>query len=132
MAANGTYIPAAAVTRFSSIRTDPHCIGHGGMGSGSHATGCCSLQRGQYWSGRFLRGALHARFDGRSAFPWRSGKYTLTMIGDVTANADRITVQFYLSMWYKRSERQYRIALFFSAASMAGTMRSSCDWRNVC
>jgi len=29
-------------------------------------------------------------------------------------------VVFYLSMWYKRAERQYRIALFFSAASMAG------------
>ncbi|OQO11097.1 hypothetical protein B0A48_05352 [Cryoendolithus antarcticus] len=29
-------------------------------------------------------------------------------------------VVFYLSMWYKRSERQYRIALFFSAASLAG------------
>jgi MFS family permease len=29
-------------------------------------------------------------------------------------------VTYYLSMWYKRSERQYRIALFFSAASLAG------------
>ncbi|KAI9744650.1 MAG: hypothetical protein M1818_002179 [Claussenomyces sp. TS43310] len=29
-------------------------------------------------------------------------------------------VVFYLSMWYKRSEQQYRIALFFSAASLAG------------
>ncbi|KAK4999462.1 hypothetical protein LTR66_001519 [Elasticomyces elasticus] len=29
-------------------------------------------------------------------------------------------VVFYLSMWYKRQERQYRIALFFSAASLAG------------
>ena len=29
-------------------------------------------------------------------------------------------VVFYLSMWYKRAERQYRIALFFSAASLAG------------
>jgi sugar phosphate permease len=29
-------------------------------------------------------------------------------------------VCYYLSMWYKRSERQYRIALFFSAASLAG------------
>lgn len=27
---------------------------------------------------------------------------------------------FYLSMWYKRSERQFRIALFFSMASLAG------------
>jgi MFS family permease len=29
-------------------------------------------------------------------------------------------VIFYLSMWYKRHERQYRVALFFSAASLAG------------
>ena len=29
-------------------------------------------------------------------------------------------VVFYFSMWYKRHERQYRIALFFSAASLAG------------
>ncbi|KAF2663781.1 MFS general substrate transporter [Microthyrium microscopicum] len=29
-------------------------------------------------------------------------------------------VCYYLSMWYKRHERQYRIALFFSAASLAG------------
>ncbi|KAF2431642.1 MFS general substrate transporter [Tothia fuscella] len=29
-------------------------------------------------------------------------------------------VCYFLSMWYKRRERQYRIALFFSAASLAG------------
>jgi hypothetical protein len=29
-------------------------------------------------------------------------------------------VVFYLSMWYKRAERQYRIALFFAMASLAG------------
>jgi MFS family permease len=29
-------------------------------------------------------------------------------------------VVYYFSMWYKRKERQYRIALFFSAASLAG------------
>ena len=29
-------------------------------------------------------------------------------------------VVFLLSMWYKRHERQYRVALFFSAASLAG------------
>ena len=29
-------------------------------------------------------------------------------------------VVFYLSMWYKRNERAYRVALFFSAASLAG------------
>ena len=29
-------------------------------------------------------------------------------------------VVFYFSMWYRRKERQYRISLFFSAASLAG------------
>ena len=29
-------------------------------------------------------------------------------------------VVWYFSMWYKRRERQYRISLFFSAASLAG------------
>ncbi|KAH8589733.1 MFS nicotinic acid transporter-like protein [Bisporella sp. PMI_857] len=29
-------------------------------------------------------------------------------------------VVFYLSMWYKRNETHYRVALFFSAASLAG------------
>lgn len=29
-------------------------------------------------------------------------------------------VVFYLSMWYKRNEQHYRVALFFSAASLAG------------
>lgn len=29
-------------------------------------------------------------------------------------------VVYYFSMWYKRRERQYRVALFFSAASLAG------------
>lgn len=29
-------------------------------------------------------------------------------------------VVFYLSMWYPRHERQFRVALFFSAASLAG------------
>ncbi|ORY70451.1 major facilitator superfamily domain-containing protein [Pseudomassariella vexata] len=29
-------------------------------------------------------------------------------------------VVYYFSMWYKRKERQYRVSLFFSAASLAG------------
>ena len=29
-------------------------------------------------------------------------------------------VMFYLSMWYRRDERLYRISLFFSAATLAG------------
>ncbi|KAF2091549.1 MFS general substrate transporter [Saccharata proteae CBS 121410] len=37
-------------------------------------------------------------------------------------------VVFYLSMWYKRSERQYRVALFFSAASLAGAFGGILAW----
>lgn len=29
-------------------------------------------------------------------------------------------VTYYFSMWYKRRERQYRVALFFSGAALAG------------
>jgi MFS family permease len=29
-------------------------------------------------------------------------------------------VTYYFSMWYKRKERQYRVALFFSGAALAG------------
>ena len=29
-------------------------------------------------------------------------------------------VVYYFSMWYKRRERQYRVALFFSGAALAG------------
>lgn len=29
-------------------------------------------------------------------------------------------VVYFLSLWYKRQERQFRVALFFSAASLAG------------
>lgn len=43
-------------------------------------------------------------------------------------------VVFYLSMWYKRSERTFRISLFFSAASLAGAFGGilayvSCTYR---
>ncbi|ORY19442.1 MFS nicotinic acid transporter-like protein Tna1 [Clohesyomyces aquaticus] len=37
-------------------------------------------------------------------------------------------VVFYLSMWYKRQERQYRISLFFSAASLAGAFGGILAW----
>ena len=37
-------------------------------------------------------------------------------------------VVFYLSMWYKREERQYRISLFFSAASLAGAFGGILAW----
>ncbi|KAK0385487.1 hypothetical protein NLU13_6667 [Sarocladium strictum] len=37
-------------------------------------------------------------------------------------------VVFYFSMWYKRRERQYRISLFFSAASLAGAFGGILAW----
>ncbi|MCJ1458673.1 hypothetical protein MMC28_009047 [Mycoblastus sanguinarius] len=37
-------------------------------------------------------------------------------------------VVFYLSMWYRREERQYRISLFFSAASLAGAFGGILAW----
>lgn len=37
-------------------------------------------------------------------------------------------VCFFLSMYYKRQERQYRIALFFSAASLAGAFGGILAW----
>jgi len=37
-------------------------------------------------------------------------------------------VVFYLSMWYKRTERQYRISLFFSCASLAGAFGGILAW----
>ncbi|KAI9836808.1 MAG: hypothetical protein M1819_000973 [Sarea resinae] len=37
-------------------------------------------------------------------------------------------VCFYLSMWYKRNEQQYRVALFFSAASLAGAFGGILAW----
>ena len=37
-------------------------------------------------------------------------------------------VVFYLSLWYKREERQYRISLFFTAASLAGAFGGVLAW----
>ena len=37
-------------------------------------------------------------------------------------------VIFYLSFWYPRLERQYRVALFFSAASLAGAFGGILAW----
>lgn len=37
-------------------------------------------------------------------------------------------VVFYLSMWYKRNEQHYRVALFFSAASLAGAFGGILAW----
>lgn len=49
-----------------------------------------------------------------------AGFFVVRFILGVTEGALFPGVVFYLSMWYKRSERQFRIALFFSAASLAG------------
>jgi MFS family permease len=40
-------------------------------------------------------------------------------------------VVFYMSMWYKRNEQHYRIALFFSAASLAGAFGGILAWVGV-
>ncbi|KAK5045172.1 hypothetical protein LTR84_009505 [Exophiala bonariae] len=37
-------------------------------------------------------------------------------------------IVFYLAMWYKRNERQFRVALFFSAASLAGAFGGILAW----
>lgn len=37
-------------------------------------------------------------------------------------------IVFYLAMWYKRNERQLRVALFFSAASLAGAFGGVLAW----
>jgi len=50
----------------------------------------------------------------------RDGFYVVRTFLGVAEGALFPGVVFYLSMWYKRSERQYRVALFFSAASLAG------------
>lgn len=40
-------------------------------------------------------------------------------MGEMSADVHSGVV-FYLSMWYKRAERQFRVALFFGMASLAG------------
>lgn len=40
-------------------------------------------------------------------------------------------VVFYLSMWYKRNEQHYRVALFFSAASLAGAFGGILAWVSI-
>lgn len=49
-----------------------------------------------------------------------AGFFTARFFLGVTESGLFPGVCFYFSMWYKRKERQYRIALFFSAASLAG------------
>ncbi|KAL1297491.1 hypothetical protein AAFC00_005010 [Neodothiora populina] len=50
----------------------------------------------------------------------KEGFYVVRTFLGITEGALFPGVVFYLSMWYKRSERTYRVALFFSAASLAG------------
>lgn len=49
-----------------------------------------------------------------------AGFFVVRFILGVTEGALFPGVVFYLSMWYKRAERQFRVALFFAMASMAG------------
>lgn len=49
-----------------------------------------------------------------------AGFFVVRFVLGVTEGGLFPGVIFYLSMWYKRQERQYRVALFFSAASLAG------------
>lgn len=49
-----------------------------------------------------------------------SGFYAVRFFLGVTEGGLFPGAVFYLSMWYKRNERQFRIALFFSMASLAG------------
>ncbi|KAF2118298.1 MFS transporter [Lophiotrema nucula] len=49
-----------------------------------------------------------------------SGFFAVRFFLGVTESGLFPGVVYYLSMWYKRSERQYRISLFFSCASLAG------------
>lgn len=50
----------------------------------------------------------------------KAGFFAVRFILGMTESGLFPGVVYYLSMWYKREERQYRISLFFSAASLAG------------
>jgi MFS family permease len=50
----------------------------------------------------------------------KGGFFAVRFILGITESGLFPGVVYYLSMWYKREERQYRISLFFSAASLAG------------
>lgn len=57
-----------------------------------------------------------------------AGFFVVRTILGVTEGGLFPGVVFYLSMWYKRAERQYRISLFFSAASLAGAFGGILAW----
>ncbi|KAF2730160.1 MFS nicotinic acid transporter-like protein Tna1 [Polyplosphaeria fusca] len=57
-----------------------------------------------------------------------SGFFAVRFFLGVTESGLFPGVVYYLSMWYKRSERQYRISLFFSCASLAGAFGGILAW----
>ncbi|KAK5452709.1 hypothetical protein LTS15_006857 [Exophiala xenobiotica] len=58
----------------------------------------------------------------------RAGFYVVRFFLGVTEAGLFPGIVFYLSMWYKRNERQFRVALFFSAASLAGAFGGILAW----
>jgi MFS family permease len=67
--------------------------------------------------------------------PWLKGPCSPLRRGPSTSVALGIAesglfpgVVFYLSMWYKRNEQHFRVALFFSAASLAGAFGGILAW----
>ena len=68
-----------------------------------------------------------ALFVGCLAFFWRLSWTDHDSLG-VTESGLFPGVVYYLSMWYKREERQYRISLFFSCASLAGAFGGILAW----
>ncbi|KAL9051529.1 MAG: hypothetical protein Q9162_005958 [Coniocarpon cinnabarinum] len=57
-----------------------------------------------------------------------AGFFTARFFLGVTESGLFPGVVWYLSMWYRRRERQYRISLFFSAASLAGAFGGVLAW----
>ncbi|KIW59465.1 hypothetical protein PV05_03912 [Exophiala xenobiotica] len=58
----------------------------------------------------------------------RAGFFVVRFFLGVTEAGLFPGIVFYLSMWYKRNERQFRVALFFSAASLAGAFGGILAW----
>ena len=58
----------------------------------------------------------------------RAGFYAVRFVLGMTESGLFPGVVFYFSMWYKRNEQQYRVALFFSAAALAGAFGGVLAW----
>ncbi|KAF1922947.1 MFS transporter [Didymella exigua CBS 183.55] len=58
----------------------------------------------------------------------KAGFFVVRFFLGVTESGLFPGVVYYLSMWYKREERQYRISLFFSCASLAGAFGGILAW----